>query len=504
MTTMAAFSPRMYWPGPTHLYLNFDGGTVSLDPVHDPSGKNGTHTIDAFDTEKGDATHNRNQDIQEVLFEVSQVFAPFNVQVSRISGAGNYDHSGDGGSTIFIGGDASNVTSSGSKFKASSTPPTSMDYPSPNDPADWPNSHPYDIAFVDPVSGTTANRSTWKTEAGLGGMFDITRSIAHEAGHTFGLAHVRSDGSSDPATLGTGSVDDVMSYDARNQYFANQSLNITDWNREPNDPPKTPGLVNGYKIEPGFRPTNFWLETIRGKTYASDYPVSYQNSYSYLTVELGPRASDGYAHVADLSRVDTTYQDGPRPTLTANSTMTGQLTGKGDYNVYTLNVAPGQDVTIDVQAVFLGWRMPWAWTPSLNPDILVYDSSGRTLLDYSLNTNHAAYGALSGGSGGTFLVVVGSVDGNTNGGYQITVKPSPNWRHIWRDPFGQAPGVTTGQATPQGPLGAIPADPSQAPGRPVSGSGPGKVVSLPVPAGSPARARVAQSQATEGDRSPLV
>src|SRR6185312_9405915 len=122
----------------------------------------------------------------------------------------------------------------------------------------YPNSHPYDIAFMDPVSGTNV-RSTWSTENGIVGMFDITRSIAHEAGHTFGLAHVRSDGSSDPATLGSGTVADVMSYDAANRYFANQTLGITDWNYEPNAPKSTPGLVNGYKIEPGLQPTNDWL-----------------------------------------------------------------------------------------------------------------------------------------------------------------------------------------------------------------------------------------------------
>ena len=125
--------------------------------------------------------------------------------------------------------------------------------------------------------------------------------------------------------------------------------------------------------------------------------------------------------------------------------------------MYSLTLAPHQNVTIDAQAVLLGGITRPGWTPSLNPDILVYDSSGRTLLNYSLNTNHAAFGALNGGSGGSFLVVVGSVDGNTNGGYQITVKPS----YLWRNPLGAAPGGSLGDPTlapTAGLLGVVPAD----------------------------------------------
>jgi hypothetical protein len=467
MTTMALLSPVA--TRPTHLYLNFDGGTVSLDPVHDPSRTKGARTIDAFDAERGDATHKRDQDIQEILFEVSEVFAPFDVQVSRISGAGNYARSGDGSTTIFVGGDTTNTTST-SKFTASFTPAASSDYPSASSPSTSPDSHPYDIAFMDPVSGTN-DRSTWSTENGLAGMFDITRSIAHEAGHTFGLAHVRSDGSRDPATLGTGSVSDVMSYDARNQYFANQTLNITDWNYEPNAPKSTPGLVNGFKIEPGQQPTNDWSITVGSKTVLVPVPVSVQNSYTYLSVELGPRPSEPHAHVADLSRVDPTYRDGPRTALAVNSKVTGELVGKGDYHVYTLNLAANQSVTIDVQAVWLRAIIP-GQSPPLSPDVFVYDSSGRVLLDYGLNSSHAAVGAVQGGSGGTFVVVVGSVDGNTSGGYQIRVKPS---LIAIGAPGVVSPGLTTGQSTPQGPVIALPpelvgvAAPADGPGLAPSG-----------------------------------
>src|SRR4051812_12887800 len=60
--------------GPTNLYINFDGGTVPIDPVNNPNG--GTNTIRSFETEAGDGSLNRQRDIQDLLFQVAEVYAP--------------------------------------------------------------------------------------------------------------------------------------------------------------------------------------------------------------------------------------------------------------------------------------------------------------------------------------------------------------------------------------------------------------------------------------------
>ena len=61
------------------------------------------------------------------------------------------------------------------------------------------NSDAYDIGFIDPAYVAT-----------------IRAAIVHEAGHTFGLVHVRTDGGTDNTALTSGSTSDVMSYDSPN------------------------------------------------------------------------------------------------------------------------------------------------------------------------------------------------------------------------------------------------------------------------------------------------
>src|SRR5262249_23703196 len=62
----AALTPRH--AGPTNLYINFDGGTVPVDPVNNPKGP--TETIHPFEWEAGDGSLNRERDIQQILFQV--------------------------------------------------------------------------------------------------------------------------------------------------------------------------------------------------------------------------------------------------------------------------------------------------------------------------------------------------------------------------------------------------------------------------------------------------
>src|SRR5262249_23986259 len=154
--------------------------------------------------------------------QVAEVFSPFDVQVHRIDGAGNYS-TNTGDTTIFVGENSNDIVRNGdgsySQNLAGCTPPTFSDGERPNHVI---NSDTYDIAFVDPTYGSGKDlaslQAATRTETdpsvpSRANIFDISRGIAHEAGHTFGLAHVRSHGLSDPAALGAGSVDDVMAYD---------------------------------------------------------------------------------------------------------------------------------------------------------------------------------------------------------------------------------------------------------------------------------------------------
>src|SRR5437762_2584345 len=68
--TQVALAHGVIHNNPTHLYLNFDGGI----------GKVGAYTNGA----------STDKDIQDILYRTSEIFAPFNVEVTRLTGAGNY------------------------------------------------------------------------------------------------------------------------------------------------------------------------------------------------------------------------------------------------------------------------------------------------------------------------------------------------------------------------------------------------------------------------------
>src|SRR5262249_3404675 len=121
------------------------------------------------------------------LFRTSEAFAPFNVQVSQMKGNGNYDQGSDGNTTVFIGYDPNNMKD-GDKYAYAHTPASSTDSPGW---AKWfdhtPNSDDHDVAYVDPY---------YEDKNGMSQIWSpgrIVQGIAHEAGHTFGLAHVRTD-----------------------------------------------------------------------------------------------------------------------------------------------------------------------------------------------------------------------------------------------------------------------------------------------------------------------
>src|SRR5207237_456761 len=100
--------------------------------------------------------------------------------------------------TIFVGAQTNEVNGQGRKSTHAYTPEQYTDRPATGRGVDHrPNSDPYDIAFVDPVG---QQGSGWAT---VEDNDLVSRHIAHEAGHTFGLVH----------TL-TAPVRDIMSYNA--------------------------------------------------------------------------------------------------------------------------------------------------------------------------------------------------------------------------------------------------------------------------------------------------
>jgi hypothetical protein len=399
MTAVARqFAPHR---GPTILYLNFDGGDIHYDRTW-----YGSDTVEHV-TPFQPSGQDRDQAVQDILFRVSEMFTPFNVEVERLSGAGNYSQ-GNGNTTVFIGGNDSHWAF---------TPASSSDYPSGGIGASHaPNSDPYDVAFVDPAVGLFDP---------LGVNGDIAQAVAHEAGHTFGLAHVRTDMTkglfnTDPAPLGRGTVGDLMSYNTAagsppRTFFADQTLPITDFNFEyvPKD------MVYENVLEPSMQPTWNWPDRNWGWLGIKDkVPITTQNSYTYLQAALGPRAADAFCHVADLTSVDPAYRQVAAPLLTLGAAFNGAVTRPGDYDVFQFYAPSARQVTIRVDA---------AAGSALHPTILIYDATGQTLLASSTADGSAADSVVQfqAKAGMPYKVVVGGEDGVSSGNFHFQIGRPP-------------------------------------------------------------------------------
>jgi hypothetical protein len=362
MTQMAQLFPPH--PGPTHLYLNFDGWTNA-------EGNQG-RTIYPY---AGDET-----DIQNILFRTSEIFAPFDVEVSRAYGNGTYDAGNNGSTTVFIGGDTNNIDQNG-KFTRGVTPNQYTDHATQSNSAHPPNSDPFDLAFVDPMAGPGTNPQGWYQS-----LVDpeIAQAIAHEAGHTFGLAHVLSQG-----------VADEMSYDSTNRYFANQTFNITD--------------LNGTGSTPSHHP--YW---------GSDKILT-QNSFTFLTAVLGSRPGDFDYHVAHSDSVDPSQYPGLIPlgaNLSPGAHLTSSINRPGAYNVYRLDASQPMQLHLDV--------LPTGGQ-SLIPELLVYDGTGALatggFVDSTWNGHNAyeVHADITLPVAGSCYFVVGPVGGNSTGTYTLNV-----------------------------------------------------------------------------------
>jgi len=210
-TDMTELALQDYPNGPPStaaiLALNFDGWS-------NYDGNNIQPFVGTTDNNKDGLPDNPDQDIQEILYRVSEMFAPFNIQVVREAGDGTHSES-NGTTTIFIGDDSSNIVK-GVNTTNAVTPGEFVDHPQGTDTQ--LNSDEYDLAFVDPVPGLN--------------IIQIVQAVAHEAGHTFGLAHVRTSGQ-DPDDLTPGMNPDVMSYDSPQTFFQNSTFQTTGWNNTP-------------------------------------------------------------------------------------------------------------------------------------------------------------------------------------------------------------------------------------------------------------------------------
>jgi hypothetical protein len=413
--------------GPTTLGLSFDGedfysygGFLGI----------GSQSIKVHAFNSGTPAQT-DQNIQDMLFRVSEIYAPFDVEVTRVHGSNTYLNGSDRHSptTVFVGSSYGDTS-----VGAGVTPPEFVDYPwSPADVTHRRNSDPYDLAFVDP--------------AGNGGdPSNIAEAIAHEAGHTFGLAHVRTDGLTDPARLDNAraTVPDVMSYNRTSdlEYFADQSLALTDWNA-------SSGLTPQLHPEYGFHGPFGDIIAIRPTT---------QNSFQALSQVLGQRTDpgDSHFHVADVGAIDPQHASQfVHPSFgdfnSTDSVMAeqGTITRLGDYDVFRWT-APANEI---VQVGLTGQN-------GLNPLLLVYDNTGglrwqnggdhpassSDLLVFD-NPNTLLYtqdsfgargslqvpnhpGTLNVRAGQVLYFVVGAQDSTTTGTYQLRVDHLPGWAQL--------------------------------------------------------------------------
>ena len=143
MTTLAQQFGRH--EGTTALYVNFDGATNI-----------GGHNVAAFTGTDADRA--------EVLFRTAEIFAPFDVAVSRREGASSYAAFG-GATTVFVGDDTGQDQPIIVNIPLVGPIPIGLKNASggvtPNEYSDapylsrgknhQPNSDPFDICFVDPV-----------------------------------------------------------------------------------------------------------------------------------------------------------------------------------------------------------------------------------------------------------------------------------------------------------------------------------------------------------------
>jgi hypothetical protein len=350
MTDIAMLNPPQH-PGPT-LWLNFAGG----------GGDAPNNRIKPFQTAQTE------QDIQEILFETSEIYAPFNVHVERWFGANNFDTGNAGNTTVFVGFDDANTGTDKNGNPVhnpnSYTPGDSVDYCGGNRPSTHIlNSDGHDVCFVDPFASFLTN-GVGVLPGNTGdpnGTQTVARAIAHEAGHAFGLAHIRSDNqpeSVDPDDLTInppngplGTVGDLMSYNANTTdnrfgpafpasrgltYFANLDEPVTAWNYVAKD--------GKNEFDPDHQQPTWAVvtqDTPIGPIVLVRETINAQNSFTYLQYELGAENAGnvGDYHVVHYNSVDPSVLNQLMPqadNLKLNVAADDSITSIGEHDVKLL------------------------------------------------------------------------------------------------------------------------------------------------------------------------
>lgn len=360
--------------GTTTLYLNFDGW--SNCPYNSNQNVNGA-ALTAMDE-------------QDILYRTTEIFAPFNVRVLPISGNGVYS-TDPGSTTIFVN----------STTQLNFTPTAFMDYPSTANPNGGTshilNSDPYDIAFVNPSVGAPAT--------GLQLNFQTAAAIAHEAGHTFGLGHVRTDGQPDykdgkftGVTFSADLPPDVMSYDSNDDFFSNTAYDLTVANNT------AKGVIDEPSLLPNFQ----------------GQAIVQQDSFTYLQTVLGARPSTSHVAVVDenqvvaghfLNLVDPGYYNNTpstnAPAIALNSTVSGTLQ-PGDYAGYLVSVPlswqAGQTLTVTA-------------TAGIDPNFLISDQTSGGNIVVGASDKFVDFQPIA---GHTYAIMV-SCNPDQPGAYSFTV-----------------------------------------------------------------------------------
>jgi hypothetical protein len=355
--------------GPTKLYINFDGW-VNCD------GKD--HIIIPFQSTTG----HRDMDIQEILYRVSEAFAPFNVQVLRMYGNGRYAREG-GNTTVFIGAQTANMDQGGRKYQHFYSRGRSHTVTEKEPDTSYPLAgSPYHLAYLDPI-GQRPDSSAW---VNMSNNMYLSRTLAHEAGHCWGLVHVHS-----------ADLPDSMNYDKpSNQLgfldrsFPTAALN---WNAKAGKMDQVP------------------LPKYRGDSITS------QNSFRFLMTVLGPRPVDDHPNVANHNNVDAAYSEGPGQELLPDAPISGEIAPRGDYDVFRTEPAAGGSLEVEV-------KLPA--DSKLKPVILVFDNGGDKLRAAALSNGKTRACKLRwpAPAGQAFKVVVGAIDGASTGAYQVVVRPA--------------------------------------------------------------------------------
>ncbi len=380
-TDMGTLAASEYPTGPSHfttLYVNFDGGTIN------DAQAGGKVKVSAFQAMPGD---NRETAIQDILYRVSEMFSQFNVRVQRMSGAGMYDSSTNGSTTIFVGSVDGDVNNAGVKQPNAWTPIASNDFPCfAKGIGHVINSDNYDIAFVDPVGTQNRRRATVESDQ------QIAQGIAHEAGHTFGLANV--DSAAQP---------DVMSYTDSNTLFNDATFNITD---------EQFNVKTDTIDQTGLVPMIFGFTTILNHRIPVRQQLTTQDSFEVLNDVLNPQdvLIVGPQHfVADPTTVNQKAILNPlMPNVLHVGDLVDDVIGYGDGDAYTIANTSNKSQYVTVQLGNI---------TTLSPEILAYDAKGSTLLavqdGQSVNLKLAA--------NSSYKVVIESFEGNSAGRCTISV-----------------------------------------------------------------------------------